>query len=155
MKNKDKFLALVSTDVPTTLDKVKERLHNRAMLRESQKIALKILKRLEEIGWSQKDLAEAMGVSPQQISKIVKGKENLTLETQIKLQETLDIPILASYHERDLFPKVMHENVLTVRVERIFEVEESDCWITENYTPAMSLSKRDIPLHEYSYQKAV
>jgi len=41
----------------------------------------------------------AMEVSPQQISKIVSGKENLTIETQIKLQEILSIPILASYYE--------------------------------------------------------
>lgn len=41
-----------------------------------------------------------MGVTPQQITKIVKGKENLTLDTQIKLQEILDIPILASYYDK-------------------------------------------------------
>lgn len=40
-----------------------------------------------------------MGVTPQQVSKIVSVKENLNLETQIKLQMLLDIPILASYYE--------------------------------------------------------
>lgn len=69
------------------------------MLRESQKIALKILLRLDELGWSQKDLAAKMQVSPQQVNKIIRGKENLTLETQIKIQEIMDIPVLASYYE--------------------------------------------------------
>lgn len=46
------------------------------------------------------DLAAAMKVSPPQITKIVKGQENLTLETQVRLQEILDIPILASYYEK-------------------------------------------------------
>ena len=64
------------------------------MLRESQNIALKVLDKLDEIGWSQRKLAIEMGVSPQQITKIVKGQENLTLETQIKLQNILNIPIL-------------------------------------------------------------
>jgi plasmid maintenance system antidote protein VapI len=58
-----------------------------------------VLNRLAELNWTQKRLAEAMEVSPQQISKIVSGKENLTIETQIKLQEILSIPILASYYE--------------------------------------------------------
>jgi plasmid maintenance system antidote protein VapI len=40
-----------------------------------------------------------MGVSPQQISKIVSGKENLTIETQIRLQRILKIPILASFFD--------------------------------------------------------
>jgi plasmid maintenance system antidote protein VapI len=51
------------------------------------------------MGWSQKDLARELNVSPQHINKIVKGQENLTLETQIKLQTVLDIPILASYYD--------------------------------------------------------
>lgn len=69
------------------------------MLRESQKIALKVLLKLDELGWKQTDLAREMGVSPQQISKIVSGKENLSIETQVKLQTILDIPVLASYYE--------------------------------------------------------
>ncbi len=64
------------------------------MLRESQNIALKVLDKLDEIGWSQRKLAIEMGVSPQQITKIVKVQENLTLEPQIKLQNILNIPIL-------------------------------------------------------------
>lgn len=72
------------------------------MLHESQQIALKVLMKLEDLGWSQKDLAEKMEVSPQQISKIVSGKENLTIETQIKLQKILDVPILASYYENKI-----------------------------------------------------
>ena len=99
MTNKEKFLALVSENDPITLEQVKWRIKNRDMLKESQKIALKILSRLDELDWTQKDLAREMSVSPQQVNKIVSGKENLGLETQIKLQTILDIPILASYYE--------------------------------------------------------
>ena len=99
MKNKEKFLKLVSPDQTNSVLKNKQNILNRAMLQESQKIALKVLNRLAELNWTQKRLAEAMEVSPQQISKIVSGKENLTIETQIKLQEILSIPILASYYE--------------------------------------------------------
>jgi transcriptional regulator with XRE-family HTH domain len=102
MTNKEKFLKLVSNEESNVLGEIKERINNRAMLRESQKIALKVLLKLDELEWSQRELAKKMGVSPQQISKIVSGKENLTIVTQVKLQSLLDIPILASYYENKL-----------------------------------------------------
>ena len=102
MTNKDKFNQLVSGEDNSTLADVKKRIKNRAMLRESQQIALKVLMKLDDFGWSQKDLAKAMQVTPQQITKIVSGKENLTIETQIKLQHILDIPVLASYYENKM-----------------------------------------------------
>lgn len=102
MTNKDKFNQLVSGEDNRTLADVNKRIKNRAMLRESQQIALKVLMKLDDFGWSQKDLAKAMEVTPQQITKIVSGKENLTIETQIKLQHILDIPVLASYYENKM-----------------------------------------------------
>jgi plasmid maintenance system antidote protein VapI len=102
MTNKDKFIQLISGEDNRTLADVKKRIKNRAMLRESQQIALKVLMKLDDFGWSQKDLAKAMDVTPQQITKIVSGKENLTIETQIKLQHILDIPVLASYYENKM-----------------------------------------------------
>ena len=100
MTNKEKFNNLVSDETTDTVKRNRARIKNRARLRESQSIALKVLDKLDELGWSQRKLALAMDVSPQQITKIVKGKENLTLETQTKLQEILDIPILATYYEK-------------------------------------------------------
>lgn len=99
MKNKENFLALVSKEDTKTLEKNRWRINNRHWLRESQEIAMKILDKLDELNWSQKDLAEKMGVSPQHINKIVKGSENLTLDTITRLQKILNIPILANSNE--------------------------------------------------------
>ena len=99
MTNKEKFLALVSEEDLETMVCIKERVQNREMLHESQQIALKVLMKLNELSWSQKDLAKAMNIAPLAISKILSGKENLTIENQIKLQNILDVPILASYYE--------------------------------------------------------
>ena len=99
---KEIFKALVSDEKTNTVIRNKERIKNRARLRESQQIALKVLTKLDEPGWSQRRLAKEMEVSPQQITKIVRGTENLTLETQVKLQEILDIPVLATYYERKI-----------------------------------------------------
>lgn len=43
---------------------------------------------------NQTKLADLVGVSPQQISKIIKGHENLTLETIYKLSQALGTPLI-------------------------------------------------------------
>jgi ribosome-binding protein aMBF1 (putative translation factor) len=96
--NREKFLALVSNDMDVkAAEKNKWLITNRQWLRVSQDIAFDILEKLDDLGWSQKDLAEKMGESPQYVHKLVKGSENLTLETLVKLQTLLDIPLLANY----------------------------------------------------------
>jgi ribosome-binding protein aMBF1 (putative translation factor) len=95
--NREKFLALVSEIDTKTEEKSIWRIANRQWLHVSQDIAFDILEKLDDLGWSQKDLAEKMGESPQYVHKLVKGSENLTLETLVKLQTLLDIPLLAGY----------------------------------------------------------
>ena len=95
--NREKFLALVSDIDVKAEEKNTWLIANRQWLRASQDIAFDILEKLDELDWTQKDLAEKMGVSPPYINKIVKGSENFTLESLVKLQEILDIPILANY----------------------------------------------------------
>ncbi len=67
---------------------------NRAWLHESAKIALIVLRALKDKSISQKDLAGIMGIKVQQVSRIVKGKENLTLQTICKLEQALRINII-------------------------------------------------------------
>lgn len=115
MTNKEKFKSLISTEKSNAVSRNRDRIKNRARLRESQDIALKVLDKLHHLGWTQRKLADALNVTPQQVTKIVKGKENLTLETQVKLQQVLDIPILASYYENNVqtfsFEDVCHHDV--------------------------------------------
>lgn len=98
--NREKFLALVSDFDVKTEEKNSWRIANRQWLRVSHDIAFDILEKLDDLNWTQKDLAEKMGVSPQYINKIVKGSENFTLESLVKLQDILDIPILAGYFNK-------------------------------------------------------
>ncbi len=94
MTNQEKFLALVSEDTSNTADWIRDRNKNRKFYRTSQKIALNILKRLEELSWTQKDLAGKMEVSPQQVNKWVKGRANFTLKTLIELGTVLEIELI-------------------------------------------------------------
>lgn len=70
---------------------------NRDWLDKSFRIAVRILREIRRQkplnGMTQKKLAEEMGVSAQHINKIVKGKENLTLETISKIEAVLGISL--------------------------------------------------------------
>lgn len=95
MTPKEKFLNLVSHQETDTLAKAKARQLNRNYTHLSQCIALTILDKLENLNWSQKDLAKAMGVSPQLVNKWVRGNENFTLETLANLKTVLGIELIA------------------------------------------------------------
>ncbi|HET6528042.1 MAG TPA: helix-turn-helix transcriptional regulator [Balneolaceae bacterium] len=84
------------------LEKAKYRRKNRGWLRKSQEVAIRVLGTLKEKGMQQKELAETMDVSPQQVSKIVQGKENLTLQTIAKLEAVLGISLfeVPKYHSK-------------------------------------------------------
>jgi len=61
-------------------------------------IALQVLDALDQKGWTQQKLAEELGVSPQRVSKIVKGAENFTLQAIASLEIALGISIDTSKH---------------------------------------------------------
>jgi len=148
MTNKEKFLSLVSEQYSRTMERNRERIRNRAMLRESQQIALKVLMKLDELRWTQKDLAKSMAVTPQQITKIVSGKENLTIETQIKLQNILDIPVLASYYENKMIEK--DKWVFTVE-KSVARIEPQVFENSNNFqsTKVLKLVRADYSLENY------
>ena len=89
------FSDLVSKDSVSGFEAAaRESKANKAWLDTSFKIALLILARLKALGWKQTQLASAMNVSPQYISKIVRGKENLTIETIVALEQVLEIKLI-------------------------------------------------------------
>lgn len=76
------------------LQKANERKINKDWLDISFKIAMKILKFLRENKITQRELAENLGFSPQYLNKILKGKENLTIETITKIQNVIGIQLI-------------------------------------------------------------
>ncbi len=108
MTNKEKFLQLVSTDNQDTIDAIRYRQENKTWLRESKRVAVKVLLALKDQGITQRELAERMGVSPQYVNKLVKGRENLTLETICKLQDILQIKVLDNFEsEKEVLATVI------------------------------------------------
>ena len=92
--NIEKFKELVSEETSNWQEYSKWRTVNASWLNHSSKIALRILKIIKEKNISQKQLAEMLNVSPQQVSKIVKGRVNFTLETISKLESVLDVTLI-------------------------------------------------------------
>lgn len=70
------------------------RLANKEWLRYSQSIAMRMLDKMEELGMTQKSVAERMGCSQQYVSRVLKGSENLSIETITKIEAALGLRIL-------------------------------------------------------------
>lgn len=95
VKDLDKKLnALLDKEESTWEIKARKRLADKSWLKHSRRIALKLNFFLRDKKLKQKDLAELLNVSPQQVSKIIKGRENLTLETISKIENVLKIELL-------------------------------------------------------------
>lgn len=65
-----------------------------AWMLHSQTIATIMSNRMEELGMTQRALAEKMNCTQQYVSKVLKGRENLSLETLCKIENALGIRIL-------------------------------------------------------------
>ena len=68
---------------------------NQAWLRRSQTVAMKMLDRLEEMHWTQQQVAGMLGCSQQYVSRMVKGSENLSLEMLSKIEDVMGVKVFA------------------------------------------------------------
>lgn len=66
---------------------------NKDWLRYSQHIAMMMLDRMEQLGMTQRSLADRMGCTQQYVSKLLKGTENLSIETIAKIEAALSVRI--------------------------------------------------------------
>lgn len=98
MRTTSEIVSRLKKHQSTTASKWREnaewRIANRSWLRYSQNIAIMMLDEMEELGMTQKQLSELMGCSQQYVSKVLKGQENLSLETMAKIERCLNISIL-------------------------------------------------------------
>lgn len=98
-------LKLMAVPDTTWIKEATFRQENAYWLDVSFDIALEVLCTLREKGMTQRDLAEMMGCSPQYIGKILKGSENLTLQTICKMQKVLQIKLIETPYSRLLDAK--------------------------------------------------
>ncbi|MCF0190885.1 MAG: helix-turn-helix transcriptional regulator [Marinilabiliaceae bacterium] len=113
MKQKTlEFLEAHQSETPSKWREEAEwRRDNSSWLRHSHQIAVKVLLRMKELQLTQKALAERMNCTQQYVSKILKGNENLSLDTMTRLEDALEInlilpiasPFQSSRVEEDIF----------------------------------------------------
>lgn len=99
-KSANEILSAIAILDSTWIEKAEEYEKNEKWLNFSSKIAYKILETLRQnrlmskLPSSQKELAEITCMKPQQVNKILKGQENLTLETIMRLEDSLNIKLI-------------------------------------------------------------
>ena len=87
--NLEKLASLAKPQSEKEKEQARFRKENRDWLRMSQEIALCLHYYLRNAGLTQKELADKMGVSAVYVGKLLKGGENLTLETICKIQNVI------------------------------------------------------------------
>jgi ribosome-binding protein aMBF1 (putative translation factor) len=76
-------------------EQIEFRQANKGWLKKSGRVALRVLDALDEKGWSQAELARQLEVTPQQVTKIVKGQSDFKFSTIDKLEKVLGIQLQA------------------------------------------------------------
>ena len=89
-----KLKPAISNEPSKWHEKAEFRRSNKRRLEYSAEVAMIVLNELERQGLNQSDLARIMDVTPQLVSRLVKGGENLTLGTVAQLEEALNINFL-------------------------------------------------------------
>ena len=94
-KNTLEFLEAHQSETPSKWREEAEwRRDNWSWLQHSQKIAVKVLLEMKKQGLTQKALAERMECTQQYVSKILKGRENMSLDTLTRLEKALGICLI-------------------------------------------------------------
>lgn len=88
--NTEKLSSVAKPRSKEATEQARFRKENREWLRMSQEIALCLHYYLRNTGMTQKELADKMGVSAVYVGKLLKGGENMTLETICKIQRVIN-----------------------------------------------------------------
>lgn len=127
----EKFEHLAQPRSSETRERAQWLRKNRNWLRMSKEVAMCIQYFLRTNKLTQKELAEKMNVSAAYIGKVLKGEENLTLETICKIQEAIGYKIV-SVQEPYIIRDVL---TMSPRIQESEDVKKSDIYrCTSNST---------------------
>jgi transcriptional regulator with XRE-family HTH domain len=140
--NIDKLKEIAVPRSEAAKESARTRRENREYLRMSQDIALCIHYYLRKSNMTQKELADKLGVSPVYVGRLLKGGENLTLETICKLQNVLGqdlISVAKPYVATQII------SLVPLPAQRFSETVRSD-----RYTETHTLNKNYSSTGDYS-----
>ncbi len=87
----------------------------RLYVQKNLDIAFRVNELLQQKGWTQKDLAKALGKSESEISRWLSGLHNLTLKSIVKMEIVLGadlfvVPVNAESTGKAIFPSILQKN---------------------------------------------
>lgn len=141
-----KLQSVVSGEPVKWQERSEERIANKKWLRRSQAVALLVLRTLRQKGITQKDLALKMDVSPQQVNKWVKGKENFTFETIVRLEEVLGIELMII---KGAEMKSNETIVISLDYKKQPAIQSSGNWKSQSSIKVIPFYSKKIPLTDY------
>ena len=90
-----KFLEAHQSETPSRFTENAEwRKENASWLRWSRQVALAIIDYMQENGMKRADLAKKLDVSPQYVSRLLSGTENLSFKSIANIEEKLGVNCL-------------------------------------------------------------
>ena len=90
-----KFLEANESDTPSRFtDEANWRKENASWLRWSRQLAVTLIGYMQDNGMKRGDLALKLGVSPQYVSRLLSGTENLSFKSIANIEERLGISCL-------------------------------------------------------------
>jgi transcriptional regulator with XRE-family HTH domain len=140
---------IVSKTASKWKTRAKQDRSNRRNISRAQAFALELMDYMNAHGIKQNQLAKRMGVTSQQVNKILRAKSNLTFETLDKIEDALDITVstakIIQYRSvnspviQNIMklvykkPKVIEENISTQVKTSINPVLETSIESMDNY----------------------
>lgn len=89
------FLVSQESEIPSRFtEEATWRKENASWLRWSRQLAVKLIGYMQDNGLKRADLALKLGVSPQYVSKLLSGTENLSFKSIANIEERLGISCL-------------------------------------------------------------
>lgn len=135
------------------LEEVAYKIKNQGWLNKSANIASRILDGMEEAGnISQRDLAKKVDLTPQRVSKILKGDANLTLQTIDKFEKVLGLELIrvTGYENFHEWKASLWEEEGEITVERTkLVVKKSEAFLRAKDSVTKDLQK-DLKQNEES-----
>lgn len=90
-----KFLESHQSETPSRfMEEVVWRKENASWLRWSRQLAVTLIGYMQDNGLKRADLASRLGVSPQYVSKLLSGTENLSFKSIANIEDRLGISCL-------------------------------------------------------------
>lgn len=91
-----KFLEAHQNETPSRfVEEATWRKENASWLRWSRQLAVTLIGYMQDNGMKRADLASRLGVSPQYVSKLLSGTENLSFKSIANIEDKLGISCLA------------------------------------------------------------